>query len=196
RFPEFSGEWVEKRLGEVCKLQNGYPFKSKDYVKNGRYMIITISNVKKGYLDLNEVKTINSLPQNIQNYQILKLGDILISMTGNVGRVCLVNKNNCLLNQRVGKLEITINLNPMFLYYTLNRNIFEKKMISLAQGGAQLNISKKNIENFKIHLPPTLAEQQKIASFLSSIDEKIELNEKKLSKLKEYKRGLLQKMLI
>ena len=197
RFLEFSGKWVEKRLGEVCELKSGYSFKSRDYVENGRYMIITISNVKKGYLDLNEVKTINSLPQNIRNYQILKLGDILISMTGNVGRVCLVNKNNCLLNQRVGKLKIkNVNLNPNFLYYTLNRNIFEKKMISLAQGGAQLNISKKNIENFKIHLPPTLAEQQKIAEFLSSVDKKIEINEKKLSKLKEYKKGLLQKMLI
>ena len=193
RFKEFSDEWKEVRLGEIATLKNGYPFKSIDYIEKGKYKIITIGNVLNGKLDLNKVKYIEKLPKNIQQHHILKKKDILISMTGNVGRVCLVNENNCLLNQRVGYLNTKKDNN--FIYSVLNTKKFEKKMIGLGQGGAQPNISKKDIENFKILIPKTLQEQQKIANVLSTADKEIELLKKELEELKKQKKGLMQRLL-
>jgi type I restriction enzyme S subunit len=193
RFKEFSDEWEEVRLGEIATLKNGYPFKSIDYIEKGKYKIITIGNVLNGKLDLNKVKYIEKLPKNIQQHHILKKKDILMSMTGNVGRVCLVNENNCLLNQRVGYLNTKKDNN--FIYSVLNTKKFEKKMIGLGQGGAQPNISKKDIENFKILIPKALQEQQKIADVLSTADKEIELLKKELEELKKQKKELIQKLL-
>ena len=117
---------------------------------------------------------VDVLPVDIQKYQILNILDILISMTGNVGRVCLINQKNCLLNQRVGKIVLkSKKLDQVFMYQRLNMSEFEFRMCSLSQGGAQGNISKNDILSFKILLP-SLPEQQKIADFLTSLDKVIE----------------------
>ncbi|AKH32402.1 Type I restriction modification DNA specificity domain protein [candidate division SR1 bacterium Aalborg_AAW-1] len=194
RFPGFTDEWEEKKLGEVCDLKNGYAFESSNYVEGGDYKIITISNVQNGQLNLSSFNTINSLPVDIKNYQILKKGDLLISMTGNVGRVCIVNQNNLLLNQRVGKLEIK-KINQIFFYQLIRQNKFVFKMTQLAQGGAQPNIGKFDILGYKLQIP-SLPEQEKIANFLSSIDDKIVELDAQIQIAKQWKIGLLQGLFI
>lgn len=84
-------DWVVKKLGEVADLKNGFAFKSINYDGKGEFLIITIANVQGGYMDTNECNRIVSLPKQIQSHQKLAKGDLLISMTGNVGRVCKVN---------------------------------------------------------------------------------------------------------
>ena len=197
RFPEFAntGEWEEKKLGDFFELKNGYAFKSDSYQENGKYKIITIANVQSGKLDLEKFNSLSIIPDNLADYQKLKEGDILVSMTGNVGRVCIVDKPNCLLNQRVGLLEHrNHNIDKMYVYHLINSSQFEKAMIREAQGAAQANISKGDIEQFAIILPPTIAEQQMIADCLSSIDKQILATQQKWNSLKEYKRGLMQKL--
>ena len=195
RFPGFEGEWEEKTLGEVCELKNGYAFKSDSYVKNGKYTVITIANVQNGQLVLNEVNTIEDLPDNIAEHQKLKLGDIIMSMTGNVGRVCIIDKPNCLLNQRVGLLEQKNDtISRPFLFCLLNSERFETAMKKCGQGAAQANISKSDIESFVLMIPPTSAEQQKIADCLSSLDDQIAAESAKLEALKDHKKGLMQQL--
>ena len=106
----------------------------------------------------------------------------------------LTNKKVYLNSFCFGYRLKNINVDSLFLTYFLRyrRDIFYK----IAQGATRYNLSKKYFNEIKIHIPPTIEEQQKIASFLSSIDEKIELNEQVLDKMKEYKRGLLQKMFV
>ena len=196
RFPEFinAGEWKEVRLGEIGTLKNGYAFKSDSYKESGVYKIITISNVKNGYLDLSKYNTINKIPSDISDHQILSIEDILISMTGNVGRVCMVSETDCLLNQRVGIFQVYEGINKYFIFSILNSPSFENAMILAAQGAAQPNIGKFDIEKFSLLMPPTTFEQQKIASFLTSIDEMIQAQDDKIQKLKTYKNGLMQQM--
>ena len=84
------------RLGDVADLKNGYAFESSTYDWGGAYHVITIANVQDGYLSLSATKTITELPSDLQKHHRLESGDILISMTGNVGRVCMVSAANVL----------------------------------------------------------------------------------------------------
>lgn len=198
RFKDENGnpypDWEERLLGEVSEFINGYTFLSSTYNDGGKYKVITIANVQQGAMDAANANRVSLLPSNIQSSQILNIGDILISMTGNVGRVCLVDEENCLLNQRVGKL-VPKNINEGYLYHVINSPHFISKMISSGQGGAQDNLSSKDIKNYRLRLP-VFEEQKKIADFLSAIDDKIELENKKLQQAKQFKKSLLQKMFV
>ena len=196
RFKDENGssypDWEEKRLGDVADFVNGYTFLSSTYVEGGKYKVITIANVQQGAMNADSANTIDLLPANIQTSQILHLGDILISMTGNVGRVCMVDAEDCLLNQRVGKL-VPRDINKDYLYQSINTPRFVSKMISSGQGGAQDNLSSKDIKGYDIALP-TPEEQQKIATFLTALDDKIAAEQTRLTAAKQWRRGLLQKM--
>lgn len=196
RLPGFNDEWVEKKLGEIGYLLNGYAFKSKMYNSFGKYKIITIANVQKGRLILDDYNSILSIPFDLQTHQRLKKGDILISMTGNVGRVCKVDVENCLLNQRVGLFVLYKDkVDKSFIYTVLYASGFESAMIDSGQGAAQANISKKDIERFKFVMPSSLKEQQAIANILSDMDREIEELEGKREKYRFIKSGMMQKLL-
>lgn len=197
RLPGFTEEWVEKKLGDVGFLLNGYAFKSEIYHQTGKYKIITIANVKNGRLDTNDCNKISTFPSDIQKHQVLKVGDILISMTGNVGRVCMVNTNGCLQNQRVGLFELQDKCyyDKNFLYTILNCKEFETAMIDSGQGAAQSNISKKDIEDYIFLIPKNIKEQQAIATILSDMDKEISDLEAKRDKYRLIKQGMMQKLL-
>ena len=80
-------------LKEVCELKNGYAFKSSTYNINGVFKVLTIANVQ-GYrfVTTKECNRISSVPHDLQEFQKLKENDILVSMTGNVGRVSLCKR--------------------------------------------------------------------------------------------------------
>lgn len=185
-------------LKEISIICNGYAFNAKDYKKEGLYNIITITNVQGNkYIDnLNKCNRIRSIPDNINSYQILNENDILISMTGNVGRVSLNKGNNNLLNQRVCKIDnISKNVNKEYLFQILRNNKFEEFMTNLGKGANQKNISKSDIENYMIKLPD-LNIQNKIANILSTYDILIDKEKQVLNRLQEMKSGLLQQMFI
>lgn len=194
RLAGFSGEWEVKRLGEFSELKNGYSFKSSTYNESGQYFVITIANVQDGFMEISDCNKILELPTDIQSHQKLKIGDLLISMTGNVGRVCKVNHENTLLNQRVGKME-PFDVDNSFLFYILHDRKFIKQMIISAQGGAQGNIGKNDILSFETKLPPTKKEQQAIAEILSDMDSEITTLEQKREKYRLVKQGMMQQLL-
>lgn len=106
--------WEKKPIKTIIELQSGYAFKSSAFMEDGIYKIVTIKNVKDGAFDGENVSKIASIPEKMPKHCILEDGDILLSLTGNVGRVCIVNGKNYLLNQRVAKLK------SAYKAYTLN----------------------------------------------------------------------------
>lgn len=110
------------------------------------------------------------MPNDIQAHQVLKEGDILISLTGNVGRVSLCKVGNYLLNQRVGLLHITKNVDQEFLYQILSSRRFENCMVACGQGAAQMNISKGDVENFVLPYSSNGNSIRMIAGILQSYD--------------------------
>ena len=194
RLPGFSGKWETTTLGKVADLKNGYAFKSSTYVLGGMYQIITITNVQDGHLNLNTVNTISELPSDLQDHQQLSHGDILISMTGNVGRVCIVKEPHCLLNQRVGKL-VARKIDPLFLYHVVHDRRFLLSMIEMAVGGAQGNLGKSDITGYSCFLSKNLVEQRTIATVLSDMDAEIAALERRRDKTRAIKQGMMQQLL-
>ena len=194
RLPGFSGEWDMKRLGEVAELKNGYAFKSTTYSDAGDFKVITIANVQDGYLNTKECNKISAIPENLQSHQRLVPGDILISMTGNVGRVCVVNENNCLLNQRVGKLIPTL-IDNYFFFHLLRQRHFLHAMMKKAKGGAQGNLSISDISEFEFTIPLIESEQRAIAEVLSDMDAEIAALEARRDKTRALKQGMMQELL-
>ena len=113
------------KLGEICELLNGYAFKSSKYVQSG-LRVIRITNVKKGYVIDEEPQFYPIETREELKKYILKKDDLLISLTGNVGRVGILNEKllPAALNQRVGCLRIKDKsvVSLQYLYHLLNTN--------------------------------------------------------------------------
>ena len=190
RFAGFEDEWKEVKLGEVCSIKGGNAWKSKHYSTDGKYLVVTISNVKGNeYID----DTYGNRIDTVENQFILEQGDILISLTGNVGRVSKMTEVAAVLNQRVGKL--TTNQSNNFLFTLLSNRNFENEMVLSSQGAAQANISNTDVLNYKTSFP-SLPEQEVIGSFFQDLDKAIAKQEEKVNQLKESKQTLLRKMFI
>ena len=184
-------------LSNIATLKNGYAFQSGKYNALGKWKILTITNVSgERYINDEDYNCIINLPNDIQDHQVLKEGDILISLTGNVGRVSLCKDGDYLLNQRVGLLQLAKNVNQEFLYQILSSQKFEKSMIACGQGAAQMNIGKGDVESYV--LPYSLNDNSIlwIAKLLHSYDECIINEQRRLTLLTMQKQYLLCQMFI
>lgn len=142
--------WMKGTVDNIVKLLSGYPFKSSEYVSSGKYRLITIKNVKDGEFSPDNADYIDQLPDKVPSHCILTEGDILLSLTGNIGRVCIVNGYNYLLNQRVAKLQT---LHPAYAYCMFRSKEMLNKMTALSNGVAQQNLSPIRAEKIRILIP-------------------------------------------
>ena len=184
-------------LSKVAELKNGYAFQSSKYNALGKWKILTIANVAgERYAKTNECNCIIEIPYDIQKHQKLKANDILISLTGNVGRVSLCTDGFFLLNQRVGLLQLKISENREFIYQVLSSHKFEKSMIACAQGAAQMNIGKGDVENYILPYSFNRKNINVVASVLKDYDKYIINEINMLSMLHNQKQHLLRQMFI
>lgn len=142
--------WEKKKVNSIIELQSGFAFKSSTFDDNGTYKIVTIKNVKDGAFDGDNVSKIVAIPDKMPKHCILADGDILLSLTGNVGRVCIVNGKSYLLNQRVAKLATDY---KAFTYCLFRSRDMFIEVNNLANGAAQQNVSPIRIGEMKILLP-------------------------------------------
>jgi len=184
-------------LSNIATLKNGYAFQSGKYNALGKWKILTITNVPgERYINDEDCNCIINLPNDIQDHQVLKEGDILISLTGNVGRVSLCKNGNYLLNQRVGLLQLAKNVNQEFLYQILSSQRFENSMIASGQGAAQMNIGKGDVENYVLPYSSNGNNILFAAKILHSYDECIINELRRLTLLTMQKQYLLTQMFI
>ncbi|WP_196889062.1 restriction endonuclease subunit S [Aureivirga sp. CE67] len=200
RFKDENGnefpDWEEKKLGEICRIIGGYAFKSSEFKTSG-IPIIRISNISNNSRFINLETIVYYDRINIDNKYIIKKGDLLIAMSGaTTGKISEYNLDfDSYLNQRVGLFKSKKNNNSYIKKYVFS-NSFKIQIKSILSIGAQPNISNKDIEQFIIKIPFDVDEQNKIAAFLEKIDLKIEGIEKEIEKMKNWKKGLLQKMFV
>ena len=182
-------------LSYFGEMKHGYPFKSTSYDEDGTHRIVTISNVSGArYADMSKCNYLAELPHDIQQHQILSRNDILISLTGNVGRVSFCLADGDLLNQRVGVLSLCDEAYKEYIYQVLSDWRFEMSMVACGQGAAQLNISKSNVEGYLV--PYEQSEYQEIGNFFSLLDDRIEIEEELLRQYEMQKKYLLRQMFI
>lgn len=184
-------------LSDIAILKNGYAFQSSKYNALGKWKIITIANVSgERYINDEDCNCIINLPNDIQDHQILKERDVLVSLTGNVGRVSLCKTGNYLLNQRVGLLQLAKNVDKEFLYQVLSSRRFENSMIACSQGAAQMNIGKGDVESYVLPYSSNVINIRLVAKILHSYDECIINELRRLSLLTMQKQYLLTQMFI
>ena len=145
--------WRVGTVNDVCCFESGFAFKSTIYKQEGEYRLITIKNVQDGYLDVNGSVCLDELPAKMPQYCLLRIGDILLSLTGNVGRCCFVDEERLLLNQRVAKLKPRIKNNWGYIYTMFRNPSFKDRVVSIARGTAQANLSPIETSNMIIIIP-------------------------------------------
>lgn len=173
------------KIGDVCDILNGYAFKSENYVDSG-IRIIRISNVQKGYIEDN-TPAFYSLDTAGMDKFMLEQGDLLMSLTGNVGRVAILGKEllPAALNQRVACLRLKSNkVSKSYLFHILNSNFFERQCITAAKGVAQKNMSTEWLKDYEIPLYEP-DQQGKIAKSLNNVQSIISSRRHELQKLDE-----------
>ncbi|ELI0611830.1 restriction endonuclease subunit S [Vibrio vulnificus] len=191
----FEGEWEEVRLSQLVKVTGGNAFKSEQFATQG-IPLIKISNIKADY-SVNVDSSVFIVEESKYEKFKVKTGDVLIAMSGaTTGKVgCYRFNDFSYLNQRVGRFDPKKNkiIKP-YLFQLLKLPKVQHDILIDAVGGAQPNISNKDIERLKVKVP-AIGEQQKIASVLTAADKEIELLEAKLAHLKEEKKALMQQLL-
>lgn len=194
RFKEFSGEWEEYKNRIDIISGNSYPLTS--YSNNG-VLLIQGLNIYSGVLNIDNPIYISE--QDETNHMVIQEGDILLGLnrpiTNNSLKLCLYNRTEkAYLYQRAGILKLDrTNLSSLFLYQYLRSDIFLRKLTGELVGSDQPYI-KSDLFKRTSNIFPSLPEQQKIADFLSLVDEKIEKLTKKKELLEQYKKGIMQKI--
>lgn len=204
RFKEFDGEWKNCLLSDATKYTKGYAFKSNDYQNHG-LRIVRVSDLSSDSIKNDVEKVyIDELKAKVYDKYKLRKGNIIITTVGSkpemtesaVGRGIFVNnENEGLLNQNMLKFENIKNIDNGFVIGLINTKRYQQHMKNIARGNAnQANITVVDLLQYEISIP-TLPEQQKIASFLTAVDEKIQQLASKAALLEQYKKGVMQQLL-
>ena len=180
-------DWIIKPINQLVDLVSGFSFSSTYYEKDGKYPLITIKNVQDNGINLNVDNYLNFIPENMPDYCLLKQLDILMSLTGNVGRVGLMYIDNCFLNQRVALINpLNKNLKP-YIFNLFKSNFLKKRMETIANGSSQKNLSPVEVGCFEIPFNQEIQEifSNKFSNHIATITRNLNENHK-LIKLRDW----------
>ena len=180
-------------LGTVLSFENGFAFQSSSYHEKGKYRIITIKNVQDGRIDAQGAACIDDIPPRMKQGCFLTIGDVLLSLTGNVGRVGIVCENDLLLNQRVAKfIPKDIRTLPL-LYFYFRLHSTKISLETISKGTAQQNLSP--IETLKLEIPYETKQALELSNLLQPIFDTIYQKNIENIQLAEIRDSLLPKLM-
>jgi len=195
RFPEFVGEWEEKRLGEICVMTSSKRVYLSDYTEFGIpfYRGKEITELKEGKKPTDILYiTEDSYNSFKDKYGVPVIGDILITAVGTLGNVLKID-NNEKFYFKDGNLiwlrEVTENSNFLEKLIQLKTN----ELIKTSIGSTQKALTMVELRKLQFMFPFP-AEQTRIATFLTAVDKRINLLEDKKKALEKYKKGVMQKV--
>ncbi len=202
RFKDENGnlypDWEEKKLGEVLEfVRNGLSIDQN--TRGVGYAVTRIETISNNNIDTNRVGFVDT-QTDISDYKLL-LGDLLfsnINSPAQIGRTVYIDKNldvyhgMNLLRLRVQRDKV----NAKYIYYVLSSSKYKRHFERICNKAVnQASINQTDLKR-TITVIPSIQEQQKIANFLTILDDKIKLEEAKLASAKEFKKGLLQRMFL
>ncbi|MTV20604.1 restriction endonuclease subunit S [Staphylococcus delphini] len=195
RFPEFEGEWEEKKIKQLFKVVSGStPLRSNsNYYDNGNVPWVKTTDLNNAIITQTSEKITEEAVQKLK-LKVLPKNTLLIAMYGGfnqIGRTGLL-QIEAATNQAISALLEMGDTNSKFFQAYLNFNVKKWHRVA-ASSRKDPNITKKDIENFKI-LNTSIKEQNKIGDFFVKLDRQIELEEQKLALLEEQKKGYMQKI--
>ncbi|WP_436895038.1 restriction endonuclease subunit S [Mammaliicoccus sciuri] len=198
RFPEFDGEWEEKQLKNLLSFSNGVNA-SKEQYGAGRKFINVLDILNNNFILYKNIIGKVSVSQDVEQRYKVEYGDILFLRSSEtredvgVCNVYLDKKEHSLFGGFVIRGKKINQYHPFFLKLLLNNSSARKTISSQAGGSTRFNVSQDILKSVELLLPEII-EQQKIGEFFSKLDRQIELEEQKLEKLEEQKKGYMQKI--
>ena len=192
RFPEFSGDWEEKKLSDISDVRDG-THESPKYVLDGFPLITSKNLLSNGSIDFENINLVSEEDYtNINKRSKVDINDILFGMIGTIGNPVIVKETGFAI-KNVALIKQQKELLNKFMIFYLSGNSIAKQFYIENTGGTQKFLALGVIRSLKIKFPPD-TEQQKIAAFLTAVDNKIEQLSKKQELLGEYKKGLMQQI--
>ena len=196
RYPDFSDEWEQRKLGDVGTTYTGLSGKTSEDFGHGEARFITYMNVYSNAVTNPQMVE----PVEVDNKQKeVEIGDVFFTTSSEtpdevgMSSVLLEKHGITYLNSFCFGYRPTERFNLYYLAYVLRSESVRKNIIILAQGISRYNISKNKMMEITIPFP-SLPEQKQIGEFFSKLDTLITLQQRKLDQIKEYKKGMLQKM--
>ena len=193
RFPEFSGEWKKVRLGEICNMLCGYAFNGEDIVEQGSYLLMLGINITEGSIRHSSEldRYYSGSIEKLDKYK-LAVGDLVIGMDGSkVGRNSAIvssYEDGSYLVQRVCRIKSSIGNN--YILQFINNTKFHQYVDTVKTSSAIPHISLGDIQNFRISIPPTQDETDKIAKLFLLLDECIATQNKIIERLETLIKGI------
>ncbi|WP_044212391.1 restriction endonuclease subunit S [Flammeovirga sp. OC4] len=198
RFPEFSEEWEKKKLGQLLTFKNGVNATKEQYGKGVKFINV-LDIIENNFITHDNIKGLVDIEEKEFLKNEVKYGDILFQRSSEtreeVGQanVYLDKEKSATFGGFVIRGQKTSDYDPMFMNYLLKGKTARKEITTKSGGSTRYNVGQDILTDVSIKTT-TLPEQQKIATFLSSVDKKIgQLTEKK-ELLEEYKKGVMQKI--
>jgi type I restriction enzyme S subunit len=194
RFSEFSDDWEEKRFVDITtKISDGI-HSTPNYDEGGTYSFVNGNNLVNGVIKINSQTKKVDENEYTTHQRPLGSNTILISINGTIGNLALYNNEKVVLGKSACYLNINEKDTDKLYVFNLLRTCKIKRFFNSELTGSTIkNLSLTTIKNTKLNLP-TKPEQQKIAAFLTAVDNKIEQLSKKQALLGEYKKGLMQQI--
>ena len=181
RFPSFEGEWEVKKLGEIAEKIGDGLHGTPSYTDESNYYFINGNNLINGKIEITENTKKIDAKTFLKNDKNLRKNTLLISINGTIGNIAKYNNENVMLGKSVGYFNFEENSD--FLYFVLQTSPVQEHFKSELTGSTIKNLSLKTLRETNLRLP-SQDEQQKVASFLSLIDERITTQSKILLHLK------------
>jgi len=193
RFPGFDGVWKEVRLEDVASMNSGgTPKSSVPEYYNGKIPWVSISDMTKhGKTICRTERNITQLGLENSSARIYPKNTVLYAMYASIGE-CSIASVELSSSQAILGIQPRTGLDFEYLYYYLSS--LKDKISLQGQQGTQSNLNAGMVKCFKLKLP-SIKEQQKIASVLSSADQEIETWQQELVHLKQEKKALMQQLL-
>ncbi|PTE42183.1 restriction endonuclease subunit S [Staphylococcus equorum] len=186
RFPEFDGEWEEKTIGKIATtFSGGTPSSTNRSYYNGEIPFIRSGEISKSSTEL----MINKEAISNSSAKMVEKGDLLYALYGATSGEVAISKISGAINQAVLCIRSQESATYIFNYLKMKKDQILKTYIQGGQG----NLSASIIKKVDINLP-YIEEQEKIGTFFSKLDRQIELEEQKLAKLEEQKKGYMQQI--
>ena len=177
-------------LAEVTKLAGFEYSKNFEYLDDGEIIALRGLNVKNGNLDLKNVKKISkSVSEKLPRSKLFK-GDILLTYTGTIGEVAIIEEDNKYHLAPNVSLVRAKNIDPYFLYSLMRTNYFKNSLKKFSVGSTQKTIPMKNIRQIEIFYFEESVEY--ITNFMKQIDKKVKINEKINETLDEISKSLFK----
>ena len=200
RFSDFTDAWEQRRLGELGHTEGGTSIES-EFDSEGKYKVISIGSYSEesDYVDqgIRAIESEKTLRRVLQKNDLTMILNDKTSSGKIIGRVLFIDRSDVFVyNQRTEMIRgYEDRYYPKFLYHLLNAPIQRKKIVKQSQGNTQIYVNWSKVSETQ-YMIPEVGEQTIISNYFSYFDHLISLHQRKLEKLKNIKKSMLEKMFI